>query len=258
MGSAQSKNKTHPIMISLLAAFQFLLVTPAFIKRSFTDQELGQSLAFFPLTGLLLGIILAAANWIAGLQLPDLVRAAILLVVWVLLTGALHLDGFLDACDGLLGGSTPAQRYEIMRDEHIGAFAFAGGVLLLLLKFSAIASIKSNNAAIILAPVLGRWAMSIAVIAFPYARSEGLGRSMKDNAGKKEAVIASIITLIIVVGLGFSSSTSIVVAAVVAGVVAVYVCVRFSLMRLPGLTGDIYGAICEVTETYVLLVLSIF
>jgi adenosylcobinamide-GDP ribazoletransferase len=243
--------------IPILAAFQFLLVTPAIIKRSFSDQELGRSVGFFPLVGAFLGLVLASTNGLLGFILPDFVRAAIVLGFWVLLTGALHLDGFLDACDGMFGGFSPENRLRIMRDEQIGAFAFAGGMILMLVKISAIASIKPSSLALILAPVLGRWAMSIAVVAFPYARQEGLGRVIKDHTGKAQAVIATVITLIIVVGLGFYASGLLITLSVAAAVIASYICIRFSLSRLPGLTGDLYGAICEVTETCVLIGLSI-
>ena len=125
-------------------------------------------------------------------------RAALLLTLWIVLTGALHLDGFLDTCDGLLGGSDPGKRMEIMRDERVGAYALSGGALLLLIKFSTLASFGARVDALLLAPVLGRWAMTLALTSFPYARSEGLGREMKNYAGRRQAAIASIIGLAVI------------------------------------------------------------
>ena len=119
-------------LTAFLTAVQFLLISPAFIKRLFTARELGAAVGFYPLVGLILGSLLLAADYLLGLFMPPLVRIALILTLWVILTGALHLDGFLDACDGLLGGFTPESRLEIMRDERVGAFALAGGVLLLL------------------------------------------------------------------------------------------------------------------------------
>ena len=133
--------KTPSPVTAFLTAVQFLLVSPAFIKRPFTAQELGAAVGFYPLVGLILGGVLLAADYGLSFFMPPLVRAALVLALWVILTGALHLDGFLDACDGLFGGYSPETRLEIMRDERVGAFALAGGALLLLLKFSTLSAI---------------------------------------------------------------------------------------------------------------------
>jgi adenosylcobinamide-GDP ribazoletransferase len=235
--------------IALLAAIQFLTILPPLIRRPFTPRQLSSSVAFFPLVGALLGMLLATAGALLALIFPPLARSGILLALWVIMTGGLHLDGLLDTCDGLLGGWTPEQRLEIMRDEHVGAYALAGGVLLLLLKFSALASLPRHWEALVMATTLGRWGMSLAIVAFPYARPEGLGRSMKDQAGWLHAGIATLITLIVVwlagqlAGLAIMTLTGMVV----------WLGARFVLHRIPGLTGDVYGALNETIELVVLL-----
>ena len=115
---APAEKRPSPVT-AFLTAVQFLLVSPAFIKRPFTAPELGAAVGFYPLVGLILGGILLAADYGLSFFMPPLVRAALLLALWVILTGALHLDGFLDACDGLFGGYTPEARLEIMRDERV-------------------------------------------------------------------------------------------------------------------------------------------
>jgi adenosylcobinamide-GDP ribazoletransferase len=240
--------------IALLAAIQFLTILPPLIRRSFTPRQLSASVAFFPLVGALLGLFLAATGALLALVFPPLARSAVILTLWVLLTGCLHLDGFLDTCDGLLGGWTPEQRLEIMRDERVGAYALAGGVLLLLLKFSALASLSRHWEALVVATTLGRWGMSLAIVAFPYARPEGLGRSMKDQAGWLHVGIATIITLIVVWLAGHLTGLAIMALA---GVV-VWLGARFALRRIPGLTGDVYGALNETIELVVLLAMVTF
>ena len=163
-------------LVALLAAVQFLLISPAFIRRPFTAKELGASVGFYPLVGALLGGILVGADWLLGRVFPLPLRSALDITLWVLLTGALHLDGFLDACDGLLGGFTSEKRLEIMRDERVGAYALSGGILLLLIQFSALSALDSGRlSALLLAPVLGRWGITLALIVSPYARQNGLG-----------------------------------------------------------------------------------
>jgi adenosylcobinamide-GDP ribazoletransferase len=210
---------------------------------------LGGSVAFFPLVGALLGVLLASADTLTAFILPPTPRDAILLALWVLLTGSLHLDGFLDTCDGLLGGRTPEERLHIMRDERVGAYAFAGGALLLILKFSALLSLPLHWEAVVMAATLGRWGMSLAIVAFPYARAEGLGRSIKDHAGWLHAGIATLITLAVVwLTAELAGLVMLVLAAVV-----LWLGARFTLRLIPGLTGDVYGALNETIELMVLL-----
>ena len=117
--------------------------------------------------------MLAGIDWLLGWVVPHRRNGGAGAGPWVLVTGALHLDGFLDSCDGLFGGHTPEARLRIMRDERAGAFAVIGGILLMLLKYAALAGNPHRIAALILAPVVGRWGMAVAVVAFPYGRPRG-------------------------------------------------------------------------------------
>ncbi|MCA9977789.1 MAG: adenosylcobinamide-GDP ribazoletransferase [Anaerolineales bacterium] len=244
-----------------LVAVQFLTVMPPLLKRPFTDQELGQAVGYYPLVGLLLGGVLVAANSALALLFPTALRIALLLALWVILTGVLHLDGFLDACDGLFGGWTPEKRLHIMRDERVGAFALAGGVLLLLTKYVALTTVAATAVsataaplikALLIAPVLARWAMSLALIRYPYARTEGLGRTMKDMASGRELLLATGTAVLVALLVGGSVGVWALLAAVVTAVATAH----FVMQRIPGLTGDIYGTICELTELVILLVFA--
>lgn len=247
------EKQTSDIWVAPLAALQFLTIVPPIIRRRFTAQEMGWSVGFFPLVGLLLGLVLAGLRWGSGYLLPPGVAAVLVLAAWVLMTGALHLDGLLDACDGLLGGYTPERRLEIMHDERVGAFGVIGGMLLLLLKYSALVTL-GPVARLILVPVLGRWGMVLAVVGFPYARTSGTGRVFKDYAGWHQMALATAIVLpvawIVAGGMGLAGMA-------LTGVL-VFALARFALARLPGLTGDVYGAICELVEATVLLLCVIW
>lgn len=238
-------------MVDLFAAFQFLTIFPAVVRRSFTAAELGRSVGFFPLVGLALGGLLYTIDLILRLVFPMPIVAAMLLVAWLLLTRALHVDGFLDTCDGLFGGFTPERRLEIMRDSRVGAFGVAGGVLLLLTKYAALLSL-TNLSGLVLAPLLGRWVLSLAVFAYPYGREKGLGRDMKDNVRWPQVILATAITAIAV---GWLAAWKGFLALAMAGLL-LWLGARFILRRLPGLTGDSYGALCELAELAVLLVFA--
>ncbi len=242
-------------LTGIVVALQFLTTVPPLLRRTVTSNELGRSVAFFPLVGLLIGLILFGLHRLLYAAFPSAILAAILLGVWILCSGALHFDGFVDAVDGLLGGRTAEDRMRIMRDERVGAFAVAGGGTLLLLKFAALGVAP---VALIAAPLLGRWVMSAAIVLFPYARAEGLGRAMKDSAGWPQAVGASAISLAALGVLAPSAGLAATGAAVVAVGVSVWLLIRFTLARIPGLTGDIYGALCEVGETLCLVTLAAY
>jgi adenosylcobinamide-GDP ribazoletransferase len=232
-----------------LTALQFLTIVPPILRRPFRPEELGQAVGWFGLVGLLFGAALAGVDYAIGLLFPAGVSAALLLALWVIATGGLHLDGFLDSCDGVLGGHTPEARLHIMRDERVGAFAVIGGVLLLLVKYSCLAALPSRTIALIIAATIARGGMAVAVVLFPYARPEGTGRWMKDHAGWRQAALASITVLVTAALAADWRGLAIVVLAAITMTGAV----GFLLRRLPGLTGDTYGGLCELLETVTLL-----
>jgi adenosylcobinamide-GDP ribazoletransferase len=237
------------VPLGFLAALQFLTILPPLIRRPLTAAELGRAVGWFALVGALLGGGLAGVDWALGLLFPPGVTAALLLAVWVLATGALHLDGFLDTCDGLFGGRTPEARLRIMRDERVGAFAVIGGILLMLAKYSCLVALASRWAALVVAPAVARGGMATAIVALPYARPEGSGRWMKDHAGWQQAILAAFT----VVATAFLAARWLGLVVVALAAVTTVVVAAFVLRRLPGLTGDVYGALGEMLEALTLL-----
>lgn len=235
------------IVLSFLVALQFLTTLPVPLTRNPQGEDVGRSVRYFPLAGLLLGAILALLNWFLRLALPSTLSDLVLVVSLLMLTGALHLDGFLDSCDGLLGYRTPEERLLIMRDSRVGSFAVAGGWTLLSLKFISLNSIPGElkTPALLLAPLLGRWALVIAVVLFPYGRESGLGTIYKRYTSRRELLLASLavaLTSVIILKLpGLILSLLILLLAWFQG--------KYVMRKLPaGLTGDSYGAITETSE----------
>lgn len=238
-------------MISLLAAFQFLTIFPPVIRRSFTAIELGRAVGYFPLVGLALGGALYGLGSGLGLVFPPPVTAALVLAAWLLLTRALHFDGFMDTCDGLFGGFTPERRLEIMRDSRVGAFGVAGGMTLLLAKYAAISS-APHMTGLLLAPIFGRWVLSIAISAYPYAREVGMGRNMKDKVRWPQVILATLIAGAAAwIFAGWTGLSGLFLAGIF-----LFLGSSFILRRIPGLTGDCYGAFCELVELSILILFS--
>jgi len=185
--------------MSILLAFKFLTTLPIPAPSNPPPKAMGRAVAFYPLVGAVLGLLLAGADWLLGLVFVPLLRAALVLALWVGLSGALHLDGFLDCCDGLLAPRSPERRLEILRDTHAGSFAVVGAVLLVLVKYAALASLQAPWRLVTFAaiPALGRWAMAYALVRYPLARSgAGLGGLVKAGAGGRELAIASALALL--------------------------------------------------------------
>ena len=240
-------------MVPIIAAFQFLTISPTIIKRMFTSQEMGRAVGWFPLVGVVLGFLLYSVNYTARLIFPVSVSAAITLFAWIIVTRAFHLDGFMDTCDGLFGGWTPERRLEIMKDSRMGAFGVVGGVLVLLTEYAALQSSVNLFPALMLSTTLGRWGSPLVIYAFPYAREDGLGIEMKRNVSIREVILATLISGVIawfVAGwIGF---------LLMLGAVVVSFLVAFYAMRLlSGLTGDIYGTVTTLVEMLVLVAFTI-
>ncbi len=247
-------------ILSFIAAFQLLTSIPIPLKRQLSPAQLGRATAYFPLVGLLLGGILAGLNWLLNLILPPSVVNALLVVILVILTGAMHLDGLADTCDGLAGHRTVEERWKVMHDSHTGAFGAVGIVLVLLVKYIALDSVPSDfmTASLVFMPLVSRWAMVYAVYAFPYARPEGLGKAYKDATRWPQFTIATLVTLVIVT-FGIFRWLSVIGLLAMCGVWIIASLLAFYLKhKFAGLTGDTYGAINEAGEVMALIFIVLF
>lgn len=244
--------------MSFPAAFQFLTSIPLPGRREVSPEELGRATTYFPVVGLIIGLILAGLNWLLSLILPSAVVNALLIVVLVVITGALHLDGFVDTCDGIAGHKAVEDRWRVMRDSRAGAFGIVGVVLLLLVKYVSLNSIPEvfMMATLIFMPVVSRWAMVYALFVYSYARPSGLGTAFKQATRWPQFTAATIITFAVAVALfPFFSITGLLlifVIWIITALFSVYLKRKFS-----GLTGDTYGAINEVAEVMVLVFVSL-
>lgn len=239
-----------------LAALQFLTVIPLPGRGKVDTAELSRSAGYFPLIGLIIGLILAGLNWLFGLFLPEALADALLLVAMVLLSGALHLDGLVDTCDGLAGHHTAEERWRIMDDSRAGGFGIVGVVLLLLVKYISLSSLPNYLMlmSLVLMPVLGRWAMVYAVFTQPYAKPSGLGKELKEGTSWPRFTLATVIAVAVAAVLAQVVGVAL-MFLVWLGVVALAAYFR---AKFAGLTGDTYGAINEIIEVGVLILINIF
>jgi adenosylcobinamide-GDP ribazoletransferase len=211
-------------------------------------------MAYYPAIGILLGFILWAAHWALSLFLPRALGDGLVLLILVILTGALHLDGLADTLDGLAAGKAPEERLRIMKDHRVGTFGAVGLILVLGLKFLALHSLLTQDVgkALLVALTLSRWSMVQLTYRAPYARREGgLGLPFKENLKKKEMVIATVISL--AVSLFFLRFWGAILWLGVGVVTLLFQ--SFFEKKIGGITGDILGAANETNEVFALILI---
>ena len=206
-----------------------------------------------PVAGAIVGLIAAAVYWLArAAGLPPLPAAALTIAAGVLATGCLHEDGLADAADSL-GGGTRERKLEIMRDSRLGTYGACALVLSLLLRISAIADITQPAlvAAALLAAHIGARAVMPAVMWFvPPAKPNGLSASA--GLPPVASVVLAAIFGAAALGIGLGPGPgAIAILVVLVGAAAV---ARLSIAQIGGQTGDVLGAVEQVSEILILLV----
>ena len=257
-------------LAGLALAVEFLTVLP--VRRAHVDElvsaeppDMARALPWFPLVGALLGLAFVGLDWALAFAFPPGIRAVALLAFDALVTGMLHLDGFVDCCDALLGTRTVERRLEILRDSRVGAYGALGGALLLIAKFAALTALVSGPVRVLTllaAPILGRWGMVYAVTRYPYARAAGAGAPFR-NRGMSQLILASVVMLLLLAasalivggrGTGIGATLTLAVLLLVAALLVLLGWLAWASRRLGGgLTGDTYGAACVLAELAVLL-----
>lgn len=235
-------------MNSFLLALQLLTIIPVTHTFIASDKQLGYSCLFYPIIGLFIGTMLVAlASLVTGISVN--VQAAAVLMLWVLLTGGLHLDGLADCADAWVGGFGSKQRsLDIMKDPAAGPIAVVILVLVLLLKWTLISSILEQKSLyiLVLTPMLGRLAILILMLSINYIRSAGMAEKLITHLPRS---VASFFCLI-GAGLGFAY-----LGLLSMSLMLIILCLigYQAKKRLGGVTGDVYGAAVELVEVSILL-----
>ena len=221
------------------------------VNENDSEKLFGWSVLYYPLIGLLIGGLLIFISWsLSQINLPahGLIEAGVLLTVWVLITGALHLDGLADSADAWLGGYGDQKRtLEIMKDPYSGPAAVVVLVIILLIKFSSLAAVEWQI--LLLAPVLARTSVMVLLATTPYVRVGGMGESAVKYLPKTAVWLILLIVLVLSVFILKEQSLGLVILFVIA-----YLLRRLMVKRINGTTGDTAGAMLEVMEVSTLLV----
>ncbi|MGE4315222.1 adenosylcobinamide-GDP ribazoletransferase [Acinetobacter sp.] len=237
-------------MTPFFIALQFLTTFPVQLKQMPSKQQNAQSLLFYPVIGLIIGLILFALAHLLQ-AIPVILLSSLILVLWIWLTGGLHLDGLADTADAWVGGFGDAERtLSIMKDPSCGPIGVLSLIILCLLKWSALYILLQQHlySALILFPLLGRLAPLFLFLTTPYVREKGLGTSIAECIPKNAAVIVCVLCLLASVYWGWSGILSAI------SFIATVLYLRFKfIQRIGGITGDTVGASIEICEAVSLL-----
>ena len=232
-------------------AFQFLTIIPLPFSIRCEEEDLGRSMALFPLVGLVLGAGLVGLNFLLTPLFPRPVADLLLIVALAAVTGALHLDGLADVCDGIAARGSRERFLEVMKDSRVGPVGAVGLILCLLLKYETLLQVPLavKKEALLLFPLFARFCQVQMTVGARRARNDGLGAVFVGGAGVRQFIVAYVITLS--------------AAYLLMGMEGIYCALilylftwglkTWSHRRLGGITGDVIGCASELNEVVALL-----
>lgn len=235
-------------------ALQFLTILPLPSKSVFEKESLGRSTAWFPLAGLTLGALLLLADYGLSFLFPRHLTDALLVVLLALITGALHLDGLADVCDGLAARGDRERFLAVMKDSRVGAVGVVGLIAGLGLKYTALLAVPepAKWQALLMFPALSRFVMTLVMTGAVNARSDGLGAAFLTGIGMRQLLIA---TLTVLPLCWLTADLRGIAALLLVSLWGLSVRSYFT-RRLGGITGDVVGFTGETAEIIILLVLA--
>jgi adenosylcobinamide-GDP ribazoletransferase len=238
---------------ALLVATAFLTRIP--VRVDADGADVGHAARWFPLVGAGLGgvgaLIARGLDHVTGV--PPALGALLLVGLGVWVTGAIHLDGLADTADGFGGGRGRDEVLRIMRDPLIGSYGATALILVMSTKVGALATLLERHTAgafIVAAPTVSRWTIVALSAWLPYARAEGgLGQAVTRECDMKGITFATAVTVVVAIAL---LRTDGLILWALASLVMIAVG-RTAGRRIGGVTGDVFGASVELTETAVLV-----
>ena len=249
---------------NFITALQFLTIVTVNKMQEIAEGDLAKSLPYFPLVGFLIGVLLVNADKAFALvALPQTIATFLLIIISVLVTRALHIDGLADTLDGLMGGRDHSSRLAIMKDSRLGTAGALGIVFSLFMKYLCLNNLFESDriAALLTAPVVARWAQVLMVYNANYGREDGMGKvfvgHLRSSGLAATSAVAVGLSAFVVLRLDVRSV--ILFFSLICGVLLVtFLGKRYLVRKLGGVTGDAIGAVSELNEVFVFLLFVMF
>jgi adenosylcobinamide-GDP ribazoletransferase len=242
---------------NFITALQFLTVFTVKKDHEVRENDLARSMTFFPFVGLFIGLILVWADRALLWIFPDAIGNIFLLLLSMVITRALHMDGLADSLDGIMGGKDPESRLAIMRDSRIGTAGVLGIVFILLIKYVCLNNLFDDYkaAALLTAPAFGRWSQMLMMFQADYGREDGLGKAFVGHVRLGGLIAASTGSLGISAYVIVHDNRTAVLAVAIPLLIALFTVLWrwYVVRRVGGVTGDAVGAASEMNEALTLL-----
>ncbi len=248
---------------NFITALQFLTIFTVSKKHTAEEGDLAKSMVYFPVIGFLIGLLLVYADKVFTVAaLPQTIGNLFLLALAVLATRALHIDGLADTCDGIMGGKDHESRLAIMKDSRLGTAGALSIIFVVFFKYLCLNNLYNSEkvAALLTAPMLGRWSQTLMVFKANYGREDGMGKVFVGHLRASGLLAASVIAvgLTAFVIIREDARSVFLVVSLISGVfVLTYFGKRYLVKKLGGVTGDAIGAMSELTEVLVFLLFVI-
>ncbi len=242
---------------NFVTALQFLTIFTVKKDHKVDENELARSMAYFPFVGFLIGIILVYADKLLLRLFPDVISNIFLIIVSLVVTRALHVDGLADSIDGIMGGRDRESRLAIMKDSRIGTAGVLAVFCVLLIKYVCLNNLftEYKTAALLTAPAFGRWSQMLMMFNATYARDQGMGRPFVGHVRYGGLALASVVSLGISAFVIVNDARTALLAVGIPLAIAVFTLSWrwFVVRKIGGVTGDAVGAASEMNEALTLL-----
>ena len=255
------KNKNGDIMKYIKNFFeqfiiliQFMTRIPIPLKISYSEKKFGKSIKFFPLVGLIIGLILYFANFLIIVYLKNIfynktIIAIFLIILEILIVGIIHIDGLADTFDGLFSYTKKEKMLEIMKDSRIGTNGAVVLILYFITKTVLISEIITTNPKyLIIFPIIARLSTPVNAGLSNYARKSGMSNAIISENGIFEAIFSLALSIILVFYI-----------IDIKGIITIFIAFIFIIIfmlnvrkKIDGITGDTMGACLELTSILVL------
>lgn len=257
---------------NFITALQFLTIITVRKDQEVEEGDLARSIVYFPLVGFLIGVLLVNADKIFALiALPQTIATFLLIILSVLVTRAIHIDGLADTLDGLMGGRDHSSRLAIMKDSRLGTAGALGIVIVVFMKYLCLNNLfeRDRIGALLVAPVLARWAQTLMVSNAEYGRENGMGKAfvghLRSSGLFATSAVAIGLSAFVIVATDSRISlmpldihSVILFFVVICGVLLLtWLGKRYLVRKLGGVTGDAIGAMSELNEVLVLFLFVI-
>lgn len=249
-------NKIKSLLKRIILSIQFFTTIPINIELKVEDKDFGKTMSILPFIGLFIGAILYCLYSLLSLYLPVYISVTLIFMFYVLLTGGLHIDGLGDTFDGVFSNRPKERVLEIMKDSRMGTNGIIAIFFVFILDIFLLKELVSiNTLSIILFPVVGRTSGLICSAISNYARSNGgLGKNFVEYCTFKELILGLFFYFILF--FIFLNDKFLILST--ASIVSAFFLTRFFSKKIDGVTGDIIGAVIELSQTIFLILFYLY